>query len=112
MNFHLDRFSGSGPEWIPMSVGEKNNVRSLVEMLGEKYSSTIGEVIDVHKVAGLEINSSNLRIEGSVSSLVIKLLDVQNSAMFDSQAHIYEHIKNLGLPGPHILDRYKGELLG
>jgi hypothetical protein len=112
MNFHLDRFSVSGPEWIPMSVSEKNNVSSLVEILGKKYSNTIGTVIDVHKVAGLEINSSNLRIEGSVSSLVIKLLDVQDSAIFNSQAHIYEHIKHLRLPGPRILGGDNGELLG
>jgi hypothetical protein len=112
MNFYRDRFSVSGPEWIPMSVSEKNNVRSLVEILGEKYSSTIGEIIDVHKVAGLEINSSNLRIEGSIDSVVIKLLDVQDSANFHPQAHIYEHIKHLELPGPHIFGGDSGELLG
>lgn len=112
MNFHLDRFSVSGPDWIPMSVSEKNNVRSLAEILREKFSSTIGEIIDVHKVAGLEINSSNLRIEGSKGSLVVKLLDVQDYANFDSNAFIYAHIKDLGLPGPEIIGADSGELLG
>lgn len=112
MDFQLDRFSASGPKWIPLSISEKNNVSSLVETLKARYFSTIGEVVDVHKIAGLEINSSNLRIEGSVSSLVVKLLDVQDSAMFESQVHIYEYIKNLGLPGPRILGGDNGELFG
>ncbi len=112
MNFYRDRFSASGPDWVSMTVKEKNNVRSLVEILGKNYSSSIGIIIDIHKVMGLEINSSNLRIEGSIGSLVIKLLDAQDSANFDSYALIYAHIKNLGLPGPHILGGDKGELLG
>ena len=112
MNFQLDRFSASGPRWIPLSISEKNNVSRLVEILESKYSNTIGEIAEVHKIAGLEINSSNLRIEGSISSLVVKFLDVKDSAIFESQVHIYEYIKNLGLPGPHILGGDNGELLG
>ena len=112
MSFHLDRFSASGPNWVPMTANEKDNIRNLVETLGGKFASFIGNVVEVHKVMGLEINSSNLRIEGSINSLVIKLLDVQDSVNFDCQLQIYEHIKHLGLPGPHILGGDNGELLG
>ena len=112
MNFHLDRFSVSGPEWVPMTVNEKDNIRNLVETLGKKFSSFIGNVVEVHKVMGLEINSSNIMIQGSISSLVIKLLDPQDSANFDCQSQIYEYIKRLGLPGPHVLGVDSGKLLG
>lgn len=112
MKFNLDRFSEFGPEWTPMTFGEKNNLSSLIAILGEQHSSSLGKVVDIHKVAGLEINSSNLLLEGSVGSLVVKLLNDQESANLDYQVHIYEHIKKLGLPGPHILSCDNGELLG
>lgn len=112
MHFHCDRFSASGPNWVSLTVREKNNVRNLVEILGKNYPSSIGTIVNIQKVMGLEINSSNLRIEGSIGTLVIKLLDIQDSANFDSYALIYAHIKKLGLPGPHILGGDKGELLG
>ncbi|MDA9282313.1 phosphotransferase [Pseudomonadales bacterium] len=95
-----------------MTAREKSNVQSIVEMLGKNYSSHIGTIVDVHKVMGLEINSSNLRVEGTIGSLVIKILDDQDSANFDTCTLIYAHIKSLGLPGPQILGGNRGELLG
>lgn len=112
MNFPIDRFSASGPTWVPMSVVEKKNVQSLIEILMEKYSSFIGVIVEVHKAKGLEINSSNLLIEGSIGLLVVKLLDAQDSASFDSHEFIYAHIKKLGLPGPHFIGGDNGELIG
>ena len=112
MIFPHDRFSASGPVWIPMTVRDRDNIRNLVKILEKKFSSFIGNLIEVHKVKGLEINSSNFMMQGSISSIVIKLLNIQDSSAFNSHKQIYEHIKHMKLPGPHIIGVDDGQLLG
>lgn len=112
MIFQHDRFSASGPVWVPLSSDDKDNIKDIVRIVENKFSSIIGNVIDVNKVEGLEINSSNFMIRGSLKSLVIKIIDYEALSNFESQKQIYKHIKNTRLPGPIILGEDNGELLG
>lgn len=112
MEFHHDRFSSPGPEWISTSYDDKDILGDLVRVAEDKFSSFIGKVIKVHKAKGLEINSSNFMIQGSSRSMVIKLLDIKNSFNLKNQIKIYEHINNLRLPGPLFIGSDNGKLLG
>jgi len=112
MIFQHDRFSASGPVWVPASCKDKDNVKDIVRVIDKKFSSFIGNIIDVNKVKGLEINSSNFMIRGSLKSIVIKLIDDEASSSFDNQRQIYHHIKHMSLPGPIILGEDDGDLLG
>lgn len=112
MEFCLDRFSASGPDWISMNGDERKNVEQVVEILGKRFFSDIGEIIDIKKIAGLEVNSKNLLMVGKLNSSVIKFLAVEDGDIIESSIRIYDHIKNAALPGPTMTGFDQGHLLG
>lgn len=112
MEFPLDRFSASGPDWISLNEDERKNIETVVEVLGKRFFGDIGEIIDLKKVAGLEVNSNHLLLVGKVNSSVIKFLAVEDVDIIDSNIRIYDHIKNAALPGPTMTGFDQGDLLG
>ena len=112
MKFPRDRFSESNPKWISMTAGEKNKIKSLIAILEERHSSSIGRVVNIRRLDGLEINSSNLLIDGSTGSVVVKLIDFKDTYSLHFQEYVYRHIKSLQLPGPYILSNNNSDLLG
>ncbi|MDC1182324.1 aminoglycoside phosphotransferase family protein [Planktomarina temperata] len=112
MEFPLDRFSASGPDWVSLNEAERKNVETVVEILGKRFFCNIGEIIDLKKVAGLEVNSNHLLLVGKVNSSVIKFLAVEDVDIIDSNIRIYDHIKNAALPGPRMTSFDQGDILG
>ena len=103
MQFIRDRFSEKGPVWIKLTLSERVSVVSLVGDTVEKYTWYLGSVLHVYRVSGLEINSSNLLFEGTLASVVVKVLSSKDLMDLSFHNGVYSHIEKFVLPAPQII---------
>jgi len=110
MEFRPDRFSETGPEWVKLGNSEKRAVGKLIKGIEGKHSNVIGKkVTNAYRSLGLEVNSSNFLIKGSIGGLVVKLVDRNQCSNFKSQIDLYNHIKQMSLPAPCFLGSSIGD---
>ena len=67
MLFAKDKFSQDGPKWEKLNPQSLISSKNLINLIGVNYHNFVGRVINIYKVEGLEINSSNFLIEGSIA---------------------------------------------
>lgn len=103
MLFSKDKFSEEGPKWEKLDAYDLVLTKNLKNISEKYYSDALGSVVNIFKVKGLEINSSNFLVEGSVGKIILKLVNENTFLQFKSEDQIYSYLDKLDTPLPRIL---------
>jgi hypothetical protein len=110
MLFLKDRFSASGPNWVQIGKKDSHLIGQLSDLVNAEYAQIIGEIREIYKVVGLELNSSNFLIDGTKNNIILKVLGNDEFNLFKSQELIYQKIQDEGLPIPQIINSSNNNL--
>ena len=103
MLFAKDKFSQDGPKWEKLNPQSLISSKNLINLIEANYHNFVGRVINIYKVKGLEVNSSNFLIEGSLGKIILKVISKDAYLQLKSQDVIYNSIDKFNIPIPGML---------
>jgi len=104
LKFNRDRFSFDGPHWIPITSSESHIYGDIFKAFKNSKLYDPTDKYTLSKNDGLELNSSNLLIQGSEFKFISKIIPNISKKHLQNQLQIYSFIKANNLPGPILAD--------